>query len=95
MIRAKIVALILSVFGVHGHQAVDVATCESKLQPSVVSHGNVGLFQVNQIHRRRGESFASFARRMKDPRTNVLFAWRLSRHGTDFSPWRWSQRCWS
>ena len=94
MLRAKIVALILAVFGVHGHQALKVATCESRLHPRAQHTTSVGLFQIDYLNHRRGESFAAFRRRMWNPRQNVLEAFRLSKHGADFSPWRWSRHCW-
>jgi len=89
VIRAKIVALIAAVFGVHAHEALNVAQCESRLNPGAVSRTrDVGVFQINyRWHRRPGESFAHFRRRMSNPRTNIRFAYRLSRGGRDWHAW--------
>lgn len=89
---------ILQVFGPrYGPLALRVARCESRLRPRVVSPTrDVGVFQINYAaHRRPGESFASFRARYSDVRTNVRYAYRLSRRGTDFSAWRWSAHCWA
>lgn len=88
---------IRQVFGARAPLALRVARCESRLRARAVSSTHdVGIFQVNySAHHRSGESFAAFKRRMFDVGTNVRFAYRLSRHGTDFSPWRWSAHCWA
>jgi hypothetical protein len=89
LIRAKVCAIILSIFGVHGHAAVAVATCESRLDPKAVnSSRHVGLFQVSYYwHHRPGESFAQFRQRLIDPRRNALVAYRLSKGGTTWQAW--------
>lgn len=89
--------VICETFGTKCHLAIQVAYCESRLNPRAVSRTqDVGLFQANfAAHHRRGESFSEFRRRMSDPERNVAFAWRLSRRGTDWSAWRWSAHCWN
>ena len=88
--------VICRVFGSTCAKAVEVSYCESGMRADAVSRTrDVGLFQVNYAaHHKRGEAFAAFKRRMSDPERNAAFAYRLSRGGRDWSPWRWSRHCW-
>lgn len=69
-------------------KAVDVARCESGMNPSAVSPGggNHGLFQINTVHR---ESFASV--------TGV--SWEdgiyVAEHNTRFARWLYDDQGWS
>lgn len=87
---------ICGVFKKRCAQAIRVARCESGLNPRAVSRtGDVGLMQINySAHHWPGESFAEFRRRMSDPMRNLRYAYRLSRGGTSWSHWRWSEHCW-
>lgn len=89
---------ICEVFRSRCAMALRVASCESRLDPYAVSPtSDVGVFQVNyRAHHRAGESFAQFKRRYQDIRTNVRYAYRLSRGGTDWGThWYMSRRCWA
>lgn len=92
--RRPVPLVICDVFGTKCAPAMRVAYCESRLRPDAVSRTrDVGVFQVNYAaHRKRGESFTAFKRRMSDVRRNVEFAYRLSRGGTDWDAWvcRWA-----
>jgi hypothetical protein len=94
--RKPVGLVICRTFGSSCAKAVEVSFCESGMRPDAVSRTrDVGLFQINyHAHRKRGESFAAFKRRMSDPERNAAFAYRLSRGGRDWSPWKWSQHCW-
>ena len=74
-------------FGPTAPAALTVAWCESRLTPSAVGGPNVGLFQVNYVHHEPGESWPAFVRRFTNIRTNVAYAFRLSRAGTDWRAW--------
>ena len=87
MIAAKVVAIIVAVFGIHGPEALRVAHCESRLQPRADNGSNFGIFQINAVHRRHGESVEHFRRRMFSIRANVHTAFALSHGGRDWSPW--------
>ena len=84
-LRAR--AAIIRTFGPTAPAALRVAYCESRWTPSAVGGPNVGVFQINFVHHLPGESWAAFVRRYSDVRTNVAFAFRLSRAGTDWSAW--------
>lgn len=95
---ASIRTRIAYVFGAHASTAILVAWCESRLNPDTVSgwNGSVGLFQADyRSHRKPGESFSSFRRRLTDVDRNLRFAFRLSRGGTDWTAWNSSRWCWS
>lgn len=88
-------------FGETTVSARRVAYCESKLRPRAAnwsdrhsdgSRGSFGLFQIGALHRARGESVAAFARRMFDPLQNARLAYRLSRGGRSWGPWRYCRR---
>lgn len=85
----KVKSEIRRVFGKHASKALRVAYCESRYNPRAVSRTlDVGVFQINwRWHRRPGESFASFKRRMFDINANVRKAHRLSRGGTSWKAW--------
>lgn len=89
--------VICRVFGPKCAKAVEVAYCESGMRADAVSRTrDVGVFQVNYAtHRKRGESFAAFKRRMSDVDRNVAFAYRLSKGGRDWGAWSSSKECWS
>lgn len=84
-------------FGSYAEQALRVAWCESKLKATAAnwtdrhsdgSRGSWGLFQIGSLHRARGESVAAFRARMFDPLANARVAFRLSRGGRSWGPWR-------
>lgn len=52
-------AIIMSIFGSVGQSAINVARCESTLNPSAVSKGgaNWGLFQINSVHKDDFEAY--------------------------------------
>lgn len=65
--------------------ALRVAHCESRLNPAVVSSGggNLGLFQVNTIHRSRWEAMGYSRADMLTAGPNVAVAYSL-----------WSEQGW-
>ena len=70
-------------------KAVAVATCESGLDPTVVSPGggNWGLFQINRIHEPALRHMGYTWSQIKDPVVNA----KLARSIYDDSGWRaWS-----
>lgn len=64
-------------------KAMRVMFCESRGDPNAYSAGNIGLFQINAIHRGRvgGEE-----RELYDPTTNVRVAWEIYRE-QGWQPW--------
>lgn len=64
------------IFAEHSDDAVAVARCESGLDPAAVSPGggNHGLFQINNVHRRRWESFGWSWGDRYDPILNTAYA---------------------
>lgn len=75
--------LICSYPGWDCEKAYRVMWCESKGDPRAYSAGNVGLFQINEIHRWRVGGDAS---RLYDPEINVAVAHAIySEQG--WSPW--------
>lgn len=86
---------VCAVFKARCGPAWRVVMCESRGNPRAVSRTNdVGLFQVNfSAHGWPNEDFAEFRRRMTDPIRNAAYAYRLSRAGTSWSHWKWSQHC--
>ena len=89
---AQMKALIYKHFGSgwKGQTMVRCAIRESGLNPRAANYrdsngGSYGLFQINGIHRWRGETLAQFQRRMWDPVQNVKQAVRLARGG--LGPW--------
>jgi fused signal recognition particle receptor len=73
-------------FGASGAKAVQVARCESGLNPGAVSAGggNHGLFQINNVHRGTFESVTG------QPWSAVYSA----EANTRFAHWLWSQQGW-
>ena len=73
-------------FGASGAKAVQVARCESGLNPRAVSAGggNHGLFQINNVHRGTFESVTG------QPWSAVYSA----EANTRFAHWLWSQQGW-
>lgn len=74
--------LIHDVFGATGADAVEVADCESRLDPTEVNDdsGAAGLFQLMPDHwEGRFDPF--------DPLANARYAYGLSNGGTDWSDW--------
>jgi hypothetical protein len=73
-------------FGASGATAVQVARCESGLNPAAVSPGggNHGLFQINDVHRGTFESVTG------QPWSAVYSA----EANTRFAHWLWSQQGW-
>ena len=80
-------AEIVRVFG-NDATALRVAWCESHWQRKSWSGADSGVFQINySAHHHSGESVSAFRAKFENRRTNVAFAWRLSRHGTNWNPW--------
>jgi len=69
-------AVITEVFGPHARSAIGVARCESGLNPAAVSRGggNVGLFQINTVHRKRVANMGFQWEQLLDARVNSLVA---------------------
>jgi hypothetical protein len=82
----EIPRIIYSIFGSYGAKAVDVASCESGLDPWNVNPSSQasGLFQLMPFH--WWGSFDPF-----DPVANTRYAYQLSNGGTDWSAW--SRKC--
>jgi len=78
----EIPKIIYAVFGAYGAKAVDVASCESGLNPYAVneSSGAAGLFQLMPFH--WFQKFDPF-----DPWANSRYAFQLSSGGTNWSAW--------
>jgi hypothetical protein len=76
--------------GWRGQTMVCIARRESGLNPRAANYtdsngGSYGLFQINGVHRWRGESLQAFRYRMWNPVANVKQAVRLARGG--LGPW--------
>jgi hypothetical protein len=69
-------AIISEVFGPHAKAAIGVAYCESRLRPTAISPNgaNVGLFQINAVHRGRVARMGYRWEDLLDPRVNALVA---------------------
>lgn len=74
--------VIYSIFGAYGAKAVDVASCESGLNPSAVNGQYFGLFQMGELER------AIYGGSSLDPaeQTRAAYAYFLD-SGSDWSPW--------
>lgn len=90
--RARMTALIYKTFGTgwQGRTMLCIAKRESGLNPRAANYrdsngGSYGLFQLNGIHRWRGESLSQFQRRQWNPTTHLIAAKRLARGG--LGPW--------
>jgi len=83
VIRAKVCAIIIGIFGAHGHDAVSVASCESRLTTTATNGQYTGLFQMGAYERRH------YARgHYSTAREQALAAWRYFKAtGSDWSPW--------
>lgn len=78
-----------------GQCFLSLARRESRMRPDAAnwsdrhsdgSRGSFGLLQIGAVHRRSGESVASFARRMFDPAENARLGHALYR-GSGLRPW--------
>lgn len=70
-------AAITATFGSNAKDALAIAQCESGLNPSAVSNGNYGLFQINSVHRDLVASMGYSWDRILDPGVNTAVAKRL------------------
>lgn len=70
-------------------KAIAVAQCESGLNPAAVSAGggNVGLFQINTVHRPMVQQMGFDWSQMKDPYVNTRVARRLYDSSGGWGPW--------
>lgn len=88
-----VIGAIHAVFGAAGDSAARVAKCESGFNPRAVSPGgsNLGLFQVNRVHRRRWEAMGYSAGQMLEAEPNTRVAYAIFRE-QGWSPWacRWA-----
>ena len=89
---ARMTALIYKTFGTgwKGQTMLCIAKRESGLNPRAANYrdsngGSYGLFQLNGVHRWRGESLAEFQQRQWNPITHLQAAKRLARGG--LGPW--------
>ncbi len=69
-------AVIAEVFREHAASAIGVARCESRLNPGAISRGggNLGLFQINTVHRARVQRMGFQWEQLLDARVNALVA---------------------
>lgn len=74
--------IIYAVFGAYGTKAVNVASCESGLNPSAANGQYFGLFQMGEMER------AIYGGSSLDPleQTQAAYAYFLD-SGSDWSPW--------
>lgn len=79
--QGGIPGIIHDIFGVHGDEAMSVASCESGLDPTAQNpSGASGLFQLMPFHwQGRFDPF--------DPVANTRYAFGLSNGGTDWGAW--------
>lgn len=70
-------------------KAIAVARCESGLNPAAVSPGgrNVGLFQINTVHRATVQQMGYQWDQMTDPYVNAKVA-RVLFNSSGWQPWR-------
>ena len=93
--QLRVRAEIILVFKTSSAIALRVSWCESSWRPWAWGYGNAGPFQANySAHHFRGESVTAFRARFANVPYAVRWAYRLSRQGTYWSDWRWSQHCW-
>ena len=76
-------AIILGIFGVHGHAAVTVAKCESRLDLKAENGQYKGLFQMGSYERRH---FAHGRYRTALDQTRAAYRY-FKATGRDWSPW--------
>ncbi len=76
-------------FGAQAGIAIQIATCESRLQPTAISpdRNNVGLFQINRVHAawiksRLGYKYGD----LTDPWKNTRVA-RIMYNASGWAPW--------
>lgn len=91
----SIESIIISHFGSIGQSAINVARCESTLNPNAVSRGggNWGLFQINTVHRDAFESVTGQPwSNVLDADANAQFAAWLYNQSGGWGPWacRWA-----
>lgn len=90
----NVVTTIHAVFGAEGPAAVRVARCESGLNPRAVSPGgqNLGVLQINVVHRRRWEAMGYTRADMLTVGPNVRVAYAIWSEGRDWHQWacRWA-----
>jgi hypothetical protein len=91
--KAAMKSLIVKHFGSgwRGQTMLCIAGRESGFNPRAANYsdsngGSYGLFQMNGVHRWRGESLSQFQRRMWNPTTHMQAVVRLARGG--LGPWR-------
>ncbi|CAN5775136.1 hypothetical protein BH24ACT3_BH24ACT3_05970 [soil metagenome] len=70
-------------------QATAVAKCESGLDPEAVSPGggNVGLFQINSVHRGKVADMGYSWDDLKDPFVNARVARSIYDEANGWGPW--------
>lgn len=68
--------------------ALRVAQCESTMNPGAVSPGgDVGLMQINPVHRGRVAAMGYQWDDLFDPRVNLEVAWSIYAERGNWSPW--------
>lgn len=60
--------------------AWQIVSCESNFKPRAYNGADSGIWQINQIH--NVPKYVMF-----NPELSTGWAWRASKHGTDFTPW--------